>query len=250
MNTAIRNILLFFFSLQVLISYAQEPTTVKCMVHGFKGKKAYLATIRGSRINRVDSSAVLNGSFSFTRNHDLPLGMYRIILNDSTYTDIILNHENVALSCDIADLMGSMIIINSSENIIFYHYLQFTYHNDLLTEPLLELGRTLYKQGIAKNKKQLDSLKTRIDSLNKVQAAFTNDLISTNKEKFVSRIIKTLQVPSFSYYKAHTDTNKYKNENSFLLKEHKNDVGRILKKVKMEEITIDCCYDTDEMEQK
>jgi hypothetical protein len=216
MNALLRNILLFFFSLQVLNSYAQEPTTVKCTVHGFKGKKAYLASIKGSRKIKVDSAAVLNGSFTFIRNKALPLGMYRIILNDSTFTDIILNHESVALTCDINDLMGSMVIITSAENIVFYNYLQFTRNNDFLTEPLLEKGKTLYKQGIAKNKKQLDSLKIRIDSLNKVQAAFTLDLFNANQEKFAAKVIKTLQVPSYAYYKAHTDTNRYKNENGFL----------------------------------
>jgi len=198
------------------MALGQSALTVKCTVRGFKGSKVYLSAINGGKANGVDSAKVIQGKFSFNPSKQMEIGMYRISFNDSVYTDIIINGEEVVLDFDYNNIILSMKVLNSDENKVFYSYLQYSIQKDIDSEPAMELGKRLYKEGVAKNKKQLDSLKTILDSLNVKQQIFTNNLIKDNQKLFASRIIKTLQLPSYTYYKAHADTIKYKSENAFL----------------------------------
>ena len=107
-----------------LISYSQEYTLDITIKH-FPGKESYLASFYGDKNPIIDTAyADTTGHMVFKLKPAYHTGMYRVILGQNVFFDIIYNKEDITLSTDYIQLYDSLNITESEENKIYYEFLR------------------------------------------------------------------------------------------------------------------------------
>ncbi|MCF8299147.1 MAG: hypothetical protein K9J13_16485 [Saprospiraceae bacterium] len=74
---------ILFCLLFISNSFSQEKYYVRYKLNGFTGKKAYIASIYGSRHTTLDSAFSDNSDFIFKFDKMPEPGMYQVFFNDS-----------------------------------------------------------------------------------------------------------------------------------------------------------------------
>jgi thiol-disulfide isomerase/thioredoxin len=107
---------------------------LKATVNGFEGNRAYLVQFKGDQQAIIDSSASLNGVFSFQFAVKTKAGVYRVLLGDKgksnffeedpQYFDFIFNFDNIILNTSLNNPVGNMEVLQSKENDIYYRFLK------------------------------------------------------------------------------------------------------------------------------
>jgi thiol-disulfide isomerase/thioredoxin len=140
---------LFFLVITISAAVGQS-FYLQARVSNFEGSRAYLVQFKGDQHAVIDSSASLDGVFTFQFNAKTKPGVYRVLLGekgatnffdeDPQYFDFIYNSENIILTSDFNSPISSMSIIQSKENEIYYRFLR---ENDLCQAKLNRISPLL-----------------------------------------------------------------------------------------------------------
>ncbi len=205
------------FFLAVTFSFAQYSVSYK--IKGLKSDKAYLSAVYGSLYNIIDSCTISGGMIEFKKTSAIPVGVYRISFDDSLYTDIIINNEEILMSNNIGDQLDSIKIIKSHENKVYFEYWRMsTYLNDSI-QMITKIGNAIYEANNHKLTPDLDSMARKAYILSAKIDSITEQLIINNPGLYVSKLLKAYITPDWAEYKKIPGAKIYKNRNSFL-KEH------------------------------
>lgn len=137
----------------------------------------YMARYFGPKLYYADTANIVNGKFSFDGSKHEG-GLYAIVMPNGKYFEFIHDKEDINMHIkDQNDFIGSMEVKKSANNQVFYKYIRF------MTKSKKE-GAEAGK--IADKEKK----KTELKKINEKVIAYQKDLISKNKGRFVSDMVR------------------------------------------------------------
>jgi peroxiredoxin len=99
--------------------------TVTITVKGLPSTPFLLTDFYGDK-NRILDTVVTDskGSATFRLKENQHPGMYKIVCGDDKYIDFIFNNENIVFETALPDIQASLKVVQSTENLVYFSYLQ------------------------------------------------------------------------------------------------------------------------------
>lgn len=157
---------------------------IRFKVTGAKDTTVFLTKYYGSKLFYADTAEMKGGIVEFDGKKQKP-GMFALYMPDQKYFEFIFNNEEIQMETTLADLNGAMKVKKSEENRIFVTYIQY------LTDQRKKATELTDKlKGLAKEDAQYKVLSDQRDAVSKEVIAYQENLIKSNPDKLVSKIIK------------------------------------------------------------
>ncbi len=159
---------------------------IKGQIKGLQNTELYLSHYFGSNQQVIKDTAQsdLNGNFTFSGIEELPQGLYFVNFSKNKLIDFVIGDPFFSFETDTLNLIANMQIHQSNENEAFFSY---------------QKKMNLMFSEFSKEK---NNTPQRIESFKKQAANFQNEWLSTNKDLFVSKLIRaTLEVEIPKYAK-------------------------------------------------
>ncbi len=205
----------FFFCYKYIISKQSNEYSITIKVNGIQSKQAYLSLLKGGKQIMIDTTEIDDEKMHFQFNGPVLVGMYRVILDEGNYIDLVFDNKPVKMETNINDLVAEMQIIKSDENQQYYEYLKFSQSKNLKIFDIVAKAKELQADTI-KNAARIDSLKNEIDNVISEKNKFIIDFSAKKPNSITSRIVKSYILPDFNEFKKKNPTTTYKNKNEYL----------------------------------
>lgn len=204
--------LLFVFSTSV---FAQNGYQFKGQINGVKDTTCMLAYYYGDKQYAKDTADIdSQGNFVFQGDETLEGGIYMIVFPEGKYAEIIVSEQRFSFSTDITDLVGKMSFKNSTENAVFYGYMQY------IANKQKEVQSLENKKEQASSETEKEKVQFELDKINKEVMDYQNSFTNKNKDAFFSKVLlanQEIEIPEppilangradstfqFRYYKSH-----------------------------------------------
>ena len=192
---------------------AQENYSVDVEIQGVEeGHQIYLGLQRGAAIMPIDSALLKDGKISFQLDTSAVKGIYRLILNDSTFLDVIFNKENISLKTDNSLSWDKTTVLTSEENRLLCVYYQNSQKMDDKIDAFMAEGQLLYQEDPINNQDKLLSLKDSIFLCEQEKNAIAEEMLKKNPQRFAAKYIIAQTLPVYTEKAKKT----YKSEFAFL----------------------------------
>jgi thiol-disulfide isomerase/thioredoxin len=218
LNKYLRIILISAFS---LVAFAKSASAqgyeIKIKVNGLQDTLCYLANYYGDKQYIKDSARVNSfGNIIFKGNEPLDGGIYLFVFPNKTYFELLVDKTQFfSLECDQFDVINTMKVKGSQENLDFYNYLQFIGGKSKQMESL-----NAEKTNLIAEKQSTDDVMKRIKAVDSSVIDYKNSYILSNPKTFLAAIYnasKDVTIPDapilangaidsnfqFNYFKAH-----------------------------------------------
>ena len=170
-----------------------KAQTVSIKVNNLNQSKLQLSYIRSGNVIFLDS-LVSTGKdhfqYTFAKNTSHS-GFYRLDISSDKWVDFIIDNEDVILATDINNLTGSMNVLKSESNKLYYNFIKLNKNYKIINEKLQVVPAEYSKQYLQ----------------------FVNITSQKNSQSFIARYINTVQLPvedvnlsdeeQIAYQKAH-----------------------------------------------
>jgi hypothetical protein len=218
LNKYLRIILISAFS---LVAFAKSASAqgyeIKIKVNGLQDTLCYLANYYGDKQYIKDSARVNSyGNIIFKGNEPLDGGIYLFVFPNKTYFELLVDKTQFfSLECDQFDVINTMKVKGSQENLDFYNYLQFIGGKSKQMESL-----NAERTNLIAEKQSTDDVMKRIKAVDSSVIEYKNSYILSNPKTFLAAIYnasKDVTIPDapilangaidsnfqFNYFKAH-----------------------------------------------
>lgn len=136
--TTCRHVLIFTALFTVLDAHG--AFVIKMKVKGMPLYPVLLTDFRGDKNTVIDTAFTdAKGVVIFTLPDNQHPGMYKLVFKDDKYVDFIFNGENVEMETDISKVSGSLVVIKSTENQLYFNYLMTRKQHETKLEALQQL---------------------------------------------------------------------------------------------------------------
>lgn len=207
-----RVLIILAFALIATGSFGQK---LKFKINNQKDTTVFLVKYFGQKLYYADTAELKGGYVEFDGKKQQP-GILAVLLPGQKFFEFIYNNEEVQLETIYPDFVGSMKVKKSAENTVFIDYVRFIGPKKGETAKLID-ERAKLKSDDPKYKE----LTTQIDKINKEVTDYQNNLMSTNKNMLVAKIVKMsmdVEIPEppkdakgnvidsnfrFNYFRAH-----------------------------------------------
>lgn len=175
--------------LALVPNYSQ---TLSIYISNANEKKASIYQISGEKTTLLDSNvAISKGSINYTfQRNDLPDGQLSVFLSPRLRVDFLYDGRDVVLETDAKALVDSMKVKKSESNRLFYSFLKLNRDYKTKTE-LLHLILARYP----KYDPYYTETRKRLNELQSNYIEFVNVTSQENPDLFVSRYIRSSQLP-------------------------------------------------------
>lgn len=188
--------LLFNFNL-----FAQQHN-LTVQITNLPNNQIILGKIRGDKFIPTDTVQSINGSVQFHFSANNTNGVYRIILGQTTYAqvmneppqqlDFIYNNEDISLKTDFKYLEDSLKVIQSNENQVWYNFKQKEKTlRDQLNLTQKELDYFQEKNDVKNTEKSVN----RFNQLQKKRAELIKQATQQHPNLYATKLIKMYQEP-------------------------------------------------------
>jgi thiol-disulfide isomerase/thioredoxin len=173
-------------------STAQDGYELRFKINGLKDSLVHIANYYGDKQYLKDSAyADANGNILFKGAESLPGGIYLFVFPNKTYFEFLIDKEQkFNLECQIGNVIETMKIKGSNDNILFYEYLKFIQDRSKDVEPLKAERKVK-----ADNHQPTDSIDEKIKAIDKRVIDFKTNFINTHPDCILSAIFKGSQDP-------------------------------------------------------
>lgn len=173
-------------------SIAQEGYELRFKINGLKDSLVHIANYYGEKQYLKDSAyADANGNILFKGAESLPGGIYLFVFPNKTYFEFLIDKEQkFNLECQMGNVIETMKIKGSNDNVLFYEYLKFIQDRSKEVEPL-----KAQRKAMADNHQPTDSLDEKIKAIDKLVIDFKTNFINTHPDCILSAIFKGSQDP-------------------------------------------------------
>ncbi|PLX04685.1 MAG: hypothetical protein C0595_02480 [Marinilabiliales bacterium] len=219
--------LFYLLILLTINTLAQDNQKIQINIDHYKDSSLLLTSYYGNKIRLIDTSYSNNGKFTFDYDSMLPGGIYMAVSKQKTklFEFIVNGEKKVIFHTDTSEYIQNMKIKGSKENTTFIDYVKF---NEGIFRQSKKINDKLEK---FKEDKELEiKLKHQLDSLTKVSIDYKLNLIESESELFVSKLIASMQdvkIPEkileskdssyiYRYYKQHFWDNLDLSDSRFL----------------------------------
>jgi thiol-disulfide isomerase/thioredoxin len=183
-------------------SYSQQKGyDISYTLHGIQDTMAWLCQVHGNEVYAIDSCRMENQTARFHQGNEVvPHGVYKIVFNDTLFTDIVFAGEKIVLESRLPDIIGSMKVRESEENRLLFGYWQYYFKIQDTLDDVIRRGRELYYASQGKPSKALDELEKRADQLEKQKIDYIIRMKFDYPERFAPKLIWSFQKPDYRFY--------------------------------------------------
>jgi peroxiredoxin len=211
-------LLILLLSLGLKAQDKMPPVSHYCYykLHNYSGSRAVLYALRGSQMIPLDTARVQLNAFVFSDIHLYPVGMYRIKFDDSLFTELIFNNEDIVIEADASSIMTSMLVKRSDENRVLFDYWRYALKvRDSIAAVEFQKGK-MYKSGhySVQAAKAYDD---KIDRLNDHLYDYIDKIKEEYPDLFAPVVLRSYLIPSYKRYLADKENTPYPNEKLFYL---------------------------------
>ena len=185
-------------------------------LHNYSGSRAILYALRGSQTIPLDTARVQLNAFVFTDIQNYPVGMYRIKFDDSLFTEVIFNNEDVVIEADASSILMSLVVKKSEENRLLFNYWRYALKVrdsiaavEFQKNKLLKSGRYTAAQEKAFNDK--------IEQLNDNLYNYIEDKAEEYPDLFAPVVLRSYLIPSYAHYLREKGNQPYPSEKLYYL---------------------------------
>lgn len=206
-----KKILLLLFLVHYSILVQAQAFEIKIKLSNWTDSVCYFGHYFGETQFLIDTQVVKNQSVTFKGKEDLKKGMYLIVFQDTSFSELIINQDQkFSITSDRYEFNEKIAFKGSKENERFYTYLNFLAEKRAKVTRLrdsLELAKTLNQDR--------HPYQSQIDAIDKEVAAYISEYKSNNSDDFFTKVIKAgEEVPisqeirkdrfrAYYYYRAH-----------------------------------------------
>ncbi len=215
---SLKLLLILLFSSQIL--WAQEPAPMShyCYyrLENYSGSRAILYAMRGNQTIALDTARVQLNAFVFSNIERYPAGMYRISFDDSLYTEVIFNNEDVVLEADATNVLYTMKVKKSDENKILFDYWIYAMK---VRDSIVNVGyqREKLKNSGQSTNRQLQAFDDKIEELNDHLYEYIEDKATKYPDLFAPVVLRSYLIPSYQRFLKDKDNEPYPSERLFYL---------------------------------
>ena len=171
---------------------AAQQFSIAGIIKNYNNKPVILQAFMGADAMVCDSAVTdANGRFTLQPANRKPYGLYRILLDNRRFLDLIYTGEEISFSTDMNHLLDSMKIKQSGENQLYYQYLKYRVNSQYR---LQILRRKLPE--IPENNQPSQALRDEILSLEQQELEFTTHLIQNHPASFTAKLIRIDRTPA------------------------------------------------------
>ena len=183
---------------------------------GSKDKQAVLFSIRGSVTKPIDTALrQQSGGYAFFDIDKYPAGMYVVRFNDSIYTELIINNEDIDIEADVNNILMTMQVKRSVENAILFSYWQYAiYIKDSINKLNFKRQKVLKKNRGYENE-QSQNLSLRIYKMNNKLYEYIEKQHELYPKALAPKLLLAYQLPSYQRYLEEKGNRPYADEREF-----------------------------------
>ncbi len=180
-----------------------EKYNIRYVLHDTQDTMAWLCKLYGGEVIAVDSCRMRGDTAIFKGEQLLEHGVYKIVFNDTLFTDIVFTGEVIDLESTFPYIIQKMQVHRSEENRILFDYWDFYFRIQDTLDEVISRGREIYYANQGKPSKELDKLEQRSDSLEKRKQDYVIKLKQDYPDKFAPKLIWAFQKPDYRFYLLH-----------------------------------------------
>jgi thiol-disulfide isomerase/thioredoxin len=170
-------------TLALLAANLVEAQDLKFTINELADTNVYLAKYFGKKLYYADTAKSVNGVVHFDGAKH-PTGVYAIVIPGPKYFEVIVNNEKIDMKVgDQNDFIGSMDIVKSKNNTIFYDYINYMTVNKKASKKLVD------KLGETEKESDKDKIKDELSKLNEDVVAYQKQIAKDHKDLFVGQMI-------------------------------------------------------------
>jgi peroxiredoxin len=174
--------------LLIFISSFSISQTISVKITGASGK-VVLLKLEGENTSEVDIINLSKQDFQFSLK-DKSIGFYRLHFDNNHWFDFIHDGKSIKIHTDYRNLLDSLEIIESESNSILYNFLDLNKNYKTKTQ-LLQLILSRYP----KDDNYYSISQKKLIEINKEYLFFIDSASRNNPNSFVSRYIRSAQLP-------------------------------------------------------
>jgi len=195
-----RTFFVWLLLLLATVAYSQEGYKIQIKINGSQDASLLLASYYGNKIRLVNTAFTKTpGNFIFEGKKALPGGVYMAVSPKKVklFEFLINKNQHFTLQTDTANISMHLKAQGSTENAVFFSYLQ---HSDKIYKKILALRKELKKT--KKDSPAYKQLQENIAALRKENIAKRSELIQSHPGTFVAKLFEAMEevkVPKNSY---------------------------------------------------
>ncbi len=170
---------------------AQKGYKIQIKINGSPDTSLLLASYYGNKIRLVDTAFTkVQGNFVFEGKKALPGGVYMAVSPKKVklFEFLINKNQYFSLQTDTANISMHLKAQGSTENTIFFNYLQ---HSDKIYKEILALRKEIKQT--AKNSPAYKQLQENIAALRKGNITKRKELIQSHPGTFVAKLFEAME---------------------------------------------------------
>lgn len=182
--------ILIAFLMIIWTATAQDGYKIQIKIKGSQDTSLLLASYYGNKIRLVDTAFTKKpGSFAFEGKKTLPGGVYMAVSPKKVklFEFLINKKQHFSLQTDTANISMYLKAQGSSENTVFFNYLQFS---DKIYKEVLVLRKKIKQT--TKGSPAYKQLQGNIASLRRENIAKRTELIQSHPDTFVARLLEAM----------------------------------------------------------
>jgi len=207
-------LIIFLFSIKSM--YAQEEHYLYYALNNYSGNRVILASIIGSSTIPIDTAYKQStGAFVFNNTERHPVGMYKLVFNDTIYTELVINNENIVIESDANNIIQNMVVKKSIENKILFNYWKYALMVKDTISTLSFKRDKIEKRTYDSNHPEIIKINKHIEELNNEIYYYIERQISEYPKFFAPHLLKSYIIPSMEKYNKRNPKKQYSNEKEF-----------------------------------
>jgi len=211
-----KHLILIILSFLLLNVYSQTEQYLYYSLNNFNGNRVILTSIIGSSNIPIDTAYKQStGAFVFNNIEKHPAGMYRLIFNDTIYTEIIINHENIVIESDANNIIQNMVVKKSIENKILFNYWKYALMVRDTISTLSFKRDKIEKRTYDSKHPEIIKINKHIEELNDEIYYYIERQIIEYPKLFAPLLLKSYVIPSMEKYNKQNPKKLYSVEKEF-----------------------------------
>jgi thiol-disulfide isomerase/thioredoxin len=159
---------------------------IKIRVKGISDTTVYLANYYGQKLFYNDTAkADKNGYFEFKGKPFEEGGKYAVVVPGPKFFELLVDDKNIHLETDASDFVGTMKVIESENNRIFFDYIKFINDKRMQRSPL---DTALSKGGLSA--KEEADIKKKIEALNESVSHRQREIVASHSNELIGKLIR------------------------------------------------------------
>lgn len=178
------------FFLTFVLSTTLLSQQIKINLGNVSEERAALFSLQGEKVSFIDSISIEQNRKFIYNTENLSTGFYQLRIDSKSPITFIYSGEDVELKANAENISGTIEVVKSKSNRIYYDFVEFNKDYKTKTE-LLQLILARYP----KDDNYYQMTINKANQLQKEYTEFINNVECIDSSSFISRYIQSSQLP-------------------------------------------------------